>query len=447
MRQLLPDLRPARQSPAFRNLLLGGTVSMAGSMMTLYAVTLQIWDLTRSNFAVGALGFTFVPTLAFGLLGGSLADVLDRRLSGLVTSAGLAVVSVMFAAQAFAGFGRLWLLYLLAMVQAALQATGMPARRTFIARLLPRELITAGVALDSAGGRVAMLAGPALAGVITAAWGLKACYLIDALSFGGVLYAMFRLPPMPPEPAAPDAAAPDAGGPAARRPSARGMLRSSVEGLDYVRRTPVLLAAFAADLDAVLFGLPTALFPGLNAAHFGGRPQTLGLLTAAVGCGGLISAGLAGLAGRPTRQGRALLVTTALWGAAIAGFALARSLPLALLLLVLAGAADTFTVVFRGAIVQTVTPERFRGRVSSAEFIVGVGGGPLGNVESGTVAALTGSATASAFIGGIACLAGVAVLAVTCPALSRYRLHPVPVPQASPAGLAHRRFARRRRPD
>jgi MFS family permease len=413
--------------------------------MTTYAVTLQIWDLSRSNFAVGALGFVFAPMLVFATLGGLVADTVDRRRLGLATSAGQAATSVLFSAQAFAGFGQLWLLYLLTMMQAVLQAAGAPARRTFITRLLPGEQITIGVALNTIGSRVATLLGPALAGVITAAWGLKCCYLIDTASFVAVLYPMFRLPVMPPDRAAIAATADGqsaAATPAVHAAARRHMPWSAAEGLQYIRRTPVLLAAFACELNAMVFALPTALFPGLNAAHFGDRPQTLGLLTAALGCGGLISAGLSGPAGRVIRQGRGLLYATAIWGIAIAAFALVRSLPLALLLLAAAGAADTFTVVFRGSITQTITPEKLRGRVSSVEYIAGIGGAPLGNVESGAVAVLAGSATASAFLGGAACLAGSVFLALVFPALYRYEpeaptLVPVAQIEARPRSSQH----------
>jgi Major Facilitator Superfamily len=160
--------------------------------------------------------------------------------------------------------------------------------------------------------------------------------------------------------------------------------------------------------------------PALNAAHFGGSPQTLGLLNVAPGLGGLLSAALSGPAARVSRQGRGMLTGTMIWGAAIAGFGLTRSLPLALALLAVAGAADTLTVVFRGSMVQTVTPDEFRGRVSSVEYIIGSGGSPVGNVESGLVASLT-TPTISAVIGGIGCAAVAALIAVAFPAFTRYR--------------------------
>lgn len=425
MKRLLPDVGPARQSPAFRRLLAGGLLSSLGSSMTEFAVVLQVWELSRSSLDVGLLGLTFVPVLIIGLLGGAIADVADRRKLTLATSVGLMAVSAAFAAQAYAQFGQLWLLYLLAMVQAVLQAISAPASRTFLPRLVRSDQLTAAIALNTLSGRITMLAGPALAGVIAAAFGLRMCYAVDAVSFVASLYATARLPAMRPQSA-----------PAA--PSAPRRLRAAAEGLRFIRRRPVLVAAFLTDLDAMLLGLPVAIFPALNAAHFGGRPQTLGLLNAAVGVGGLLSAAMSGPTGRLSRPGRGLLAGTMIWGAAIACFGLARSLPLALVLLAVAGAADTLTVTFRGSIVQTLTPDEFRGRVSSVEYIIGTGGAPLGNVETGTVAALTTPAF-SAVSGGIGCLAAAALIALLFPALTRYRPRAADTPP--PKGANHDRSA------
>ena len=413
MKRLLPDLRPARDSPAFRRLLAGGLLSSLGSSMTSFAVVLQIWDMSHSSLDVGLLGLTFIPVLIIGLAGGSIADVVDRRKLALVTSVALMAVSAAFAVQAYAGFGQLWLLYLLAMVQAVLQATSAPSRRTFVPRLVPPAQLTSAIALNTLTGRITMLFGPALAGLIAGAFGLRTCYAVDAVSFVASLYATARLPAMPPVPAGPALAGAVA---AKRRPS----LRATAEGLRFIRRRPVLVAAFLTDLDAMLLGLPVAIFPALNAAHFGGRPGTLGLLNAAVGLGGLLSAALSGPVVRVVRQGRGMLAGTMIWGAAIACFGLTRWLPLALAMLAVAGCADTLTVMFRSSMVQTVTPDEFRGRVSSVEYIIGTGGGPLGNVESGGVASLT-SPTFSAVSGGIGCCAIAALIALVFPALIRYR--------------------------
>jgi MFS family permease len=452
LKQLLPDLAPARENPAFRRLLAGGLLSTLGSSMTSFAVVLQLWDLSGSSLDVGLLGLTFIPVLIIGLLGGSIADAVDRRKLALAATACLMAVSAAFAVQAYAQFRQLWLLYALAMVQAIVQAINAPSRGTFVPRLVPPGQLNAAITLSTLSGRIVMLFGPALAGVITGAFGLRTCYAVDTISFVASLYATARLPPMRPQPA-PAASKPAAGKPATGKPSAgkpsagkpatgkpataRPSLHATAEGLRFIRRRPVLVAAFLTDLDAMLLGLPVAIFPALNAAHFGGRPQTLGLLNAAVGVGGLLSAALSGPAARVSRQGRGMLAGTMIWGLAIACFGLTRSLLLALVMLAVAGAADTLTVTFRAFMVRTVTPDEFRGRVSSVEYIIGTGGGPLGNVETGTVASLTTPAF-SAISGGIGCFAIAVLIAVLFPAFTRYRAGspdtssaPVPAPDSS----------------
>jgi MFS family permease len=404
MRSLLPDFTPVRENPAFRRLLIGNMLSSCGGSMTTFAITLQIWDMTRSSFAVGAIGFTCIPVLFTGLVGGSVADRFDRRALLLITLICACAVSVLLAVQAYGRFGQLWLLYLLVTAGELAAAIGAPASRAIVPRLVPAEQLRAAIAVRTLTGRTVMLAGPALAGVVTGAWGLKTCYLIDAISFTASFYGRFRLPPMPADPGA------------RNKPT----LDSILEGLRYIKRTPVLAAAFLTDMDAMLLGLPVALFPALNAEHFGGRPQTLGLLTTAVGVGGIVTAVLSGPATRVRRHGLGMLAGTAVWGAGIAVFGFTRNLPLGLLGLAVAGAADTLTVTFRASLVQAVTPDELRGRVSSVEYIIGASaGGGLGNVESGTVAALT-SPVFSAVSGGIACAAVAAAVGLAIPSFARY---------------------------
>jgi len=403
---LLADVRPLRESPAFRRLWAGGTLSALGSSLTSFAVILQVWELTRSSFAVGALGVAqMVPTLAIGLLGGSLTDAVDRRRLVLITSTALAAVSAAFAAQAFAGARLLWLLYVLVAVQSALNAVNFPARQTFLPSLLPPRLVPAGLALDRLSFQIVLTAGPALAGFITATphLGLRACYLIDAVTFAAALYGVARLPAMPPQPGA-------------VRPGPRAV----AEGVRFIRRSQPLAGAFLIDLNATVFGLPVALFPAINAERFGGRPGTLGLFAAAIGVGGLVSSALSGPLRHVTRHGRAMLAAVTVWGAAFAGFAVAPGLGLTLTLLAVAGAVDTFTVVFRQSILQVVTPERLRGRVLAADYVVAAGGPQLGNLEAGALGSLT-TPVISALTGGLLTVAGAVVIGAALPGFRRYR--------------------------
>jgi MFS family permease len=419
--RLLADITPLRESPAFRRLWAGTALSSVGSALTSFAVILQVYDLTRSPFAVGLIGVAqVVPTLAVGLLGGPVVDAVDRRTLVLVTSSSLAAVSAAFAAQAFAGLRLVWLLYALVAVQSSLAAVDRPARSTFVPSLLPTSQLAAGMALDRLGFQIVLTAGPALAGVIAAAphLGLRACYLIDAVSFAAALYGVARLPAMRPH-----------GG--TTRPSPRAV----AEGISFIRRSQVVAGAFLADLNATVFGLPVALFPAINAERFGGDPRTLGLFTTAIGVGGLASAALSGPVARVSRQGRAMLCTVAVWGAAFAGFAVASGLWLTLGLLAVAGAADTFTVVFRGAIATAVTPDRLRGRVMAADYVVGAGGAQLGNLEAGALGSLTSPAV-SALSGGLATVAGAVVIGLALPAFTRYRRQPHPHPTPAPPATA-----------
>lgn len=408
-RGLLADISPLRESAAFRRLWAGTTLSSVGSAMTSFAVPLQVYDITHSPVAVGAMGVAnVVPTLAIGLLGGSLADATDRRRLVLAASSGMAVVSAALAAQAVAGLRLVWLLYALTAAESALGAINAPARSTFIPRLLPAGQLPAGLALNRLSFQIMLTAGPALAGLIAAAphLGLPACYLIDTVSFAAALYGVGRLPAMRPQ----------AG---AARPSPRAV----ADGISFIRRSPLLAGAFLADLNATVFGLPMALFPAINAERFGGDPRTLGLFTAAIGVGGLVSAALSGPIRHITRQGRAMLGAVIVWGAAFAGFAIASSLWLTLGLLAIAGAADTFTVIFRGVIVQANTPDHLRGRVMAADYVVGAGGGQLGNLEAGALGSLTSPAV-SALSGGLATIAGAIVIGLVLPAFTRYQRQP-----------------------
>jgi MFS family permease len=403
---LVTDITPLRASPLFRRLFAGTALSSVGSSFTAFAIPLQVYDITRSTFAVGAIGLAgLVPTLLIGLFGGSVIDAVDQRKLVLITSACLAAVSALLAAQAIAGLRVLWILYALVVIETGLAAVNAPARRTFIPRLLGPDLLPAGLALNRISFQVTLIAGPALAGLITAAAGghLQACYVIDTVSFGAALYGVAGLSPMPP-----------------LANVARPGLRAVAEGLQFIRRSQVLAGTFLADLNATVLALPIALFPAINAERFARNPTTLGLFFTAIGVGGLVSSAFTGPLRRVSRPGLVMLVMVSIWGAAFAGFALARSLWLTLTLLALAGAADTFSVVLRGAIVQAVTTDALRGRLTSAEYVIGAGGDSLGRLESGALGSLT-SPVISALSGGLATVVLSVVLGLALPKFAAYR--------------------------
>jgi len=429
--RLLTDVTPLREHPAFRRLWLAAMLSRTGSAMTTFAVSLQVYDLTRSTAAVGGIGAaTLIPLLLVTVPAGALADRLDRRRLVLATTVGQAAVSsVLFALAAFGG-ASVWPLYALVAAGSALSAVNAPAWQTVIPRLVPRGQLAAAMALNRIIFQVVLIAGPSLAGLAVAWAGLRGCYLADVASFAGALWSVGRLPAMPPEPAAPaaDAAAGDtAAGDTAATQSAtadggrpRSALALTLEGLAFIRRTPVLCGAFLADVNATFFALPVALFPAINAQRFGGDPRTLGLFTAAIGVGGLVSAVFAGPLRHASRPGLVMLACVAVWGGGFALFAVAPTLWLTLLALAIAGLADTFTVVVRGIIVQVETPDQFRGRVNAADFLVGAGGSQLGSLEAGVVGSLT-TPVISALSGGLLTVLGALVIGAALPGFRRYR--------------------------
>lgn len=403
LRSLAVDITPLREVPEYRRLFFGDAVSTIGTQMTAVVVPLQVFALTDSSLWVGMASFAgLVPLVVFGLIGGSIADAMDRRKLLLFTSSGLAVVSALLFVQAALGLDQVWLLFLLVFLQAGLFAVDSPARRAVIPRLLRPSQIPAATALSQVTWTFAMVVGPVLAGLLVRHFGLAWAYGVDAVTFGAALYAIVSLRAVPPA----------GGGTAAG-------LKSVMEGLTFLRSQPVLLMTFAVDINAMVFGMPRALFPELAQERFGGGADTVGLLHSAIAAGALLGAATSGWSSRIRRQGIAVLVSVAAWGAAIVAFGFASSLWLALLMLAVAGAADMVSAVFRNAILTVATPDELRGRLSGV-FIAVVAGGPrLGDVEAGAVSNLV-SAQFSVVSGGFACILGVVLLAAMAPSFSRY---------------------------
>jgi MFS family permease len=403
LRHAFVDLGPLRTVPVYRRLWFGQTASGFGSQMTLIAVLFQVWDATGSVIWTGAVGMAqALPLMVFGLFAGSLVDRRDRRRLYLVAMSGQAFCAVLLALQAF--FLHLPVVALLGIValQGCFSATGAPAARTFLPRLLPPAQLAAGLALTRIGFQGAMLAGPALGGLILGTWGVGACYTVDALTFCAALWGAFGLPATTPS-----------GG----RPGVRGVL----DGLAFLVRAPVVRGALLTDVAATVLSMPISLFPLINAERFGNDPRTLGLFLSAIAVGGVIASVLSGVFTRRARQGVVMLVGATAWGVALAVFALVPNPWAGLACLVVAGAADTVSVVARSTIVQLNTPDAMLGRVSAAEQIVGQGGPEVGNLRGGLVAAAT-SGTFALVSGGMACVAIVMLIGAVTPGLRRFRL-------------------------
>ena len=403
IRRLAIDLGPLRRYPAFRRLFIGQTISTFGSEIAAVAAPFQLYQLTHSTLQVGLLSLCeLFPLLTLTIVGGAIADAVDRRRLLLVTEVLLALVATGFAVNASLDEPQVWAIYVLVTLAMSVFSLGVAGMNSVIPRLVAREELTAASAIENVYGSTTNVAGPALGGLLIAVLGLRGAYLLDAATFSASLWSVWRLPPLP--------AAHDA-----ERPS----FQTIAEGFRFVRQKKVLLGMFLIDSNAMVFGMPRALFPALALHRFNGGAGILGLMYAAPYAGALVASLLSGWIGHVRRQGLIVAIAAALWGVAIAAFGFADSLWLALLLLAAAGAADNVSAVLRGTILWAVTPDSLRGRVSGIEFAQVAATPALGNVEAGLVASLT-SLRVSIVSGGIVCVLGTVVIALAVPALIRY---------------------------
>jgi MFS family permease len=402
LRRATLDLSPLRESPPFRRLFIGQWISFFAGEVTWIAAPIQLYGLTHSTLQVGLLYLTtLVPLLVAPIVGGAVADAVDRRTMLLIAESGFAVVSVGLAVNAALPHPHVWALYALDFVGTAVFSFGTPAMRSLLPLIVREEKIVAASALESLYGNFNAVAGPAAGGLIIAAVGYTGTYLFDVVSFSASLLSIWLLPKLPP---AHDAAA--------------ASLSSILDGFRYVGRAPVILGIFLVDTNAMIFGMPMALFPAIG-EHFGGGSKTVGFLYAAPYAGALAVSLVSGWAGNVRRQGLGVIIAAALWGVSLVAFGYADALWLALLMLAFAGAADFLSALWRSAIVLTATPDAMRGRVTGIEFTQVASAPTLGNLEAGVVASVT-SLRFSIVSGGVACVAGCIAIAFAIPQLLRY---------------------------
>jgi MFS family permease len=408
-RRFLLDLTPLRASRDFRLSFGAGAISQLGSMITYVAIPFQVAALTGSPVLVGLLGvFEFVPLLVMALLGGALADYVDRRRLVLASEAGFTALTGVLLVNALLGTPQLWTLYLVAALTGTLDGLQRPALDAMTPRLVVPAQIPAAAALTSLRGDFATLAGPAIGGVVIASAGLPAAYGLDLVTFAASLTCLWLIRAVPPPPDA-------------DRPSLRGV----VTGLRYAASRPELLGTYLVDINAMFFGMPMALYPFV--AHRLGGPAVLGLLYSAESVGGLAATVTSGWAGKVRRHGVAVIVAAGCWGLAITGFGLAvsgwmsvwTSLWLGLFFLVLAGAADMISGLFRGTIWDQTIPDHLRGRLAGVEMLSYSSGPSLGNLRAGLAARPLG-VSGSIVSGGLLCAAGTVALAIALPKFRRY---------------------------
>ena len=395
------DVTPLRRHRDFRLLFVGRFVSFFGSMVTTVAFPYQVYELTHSVLLVGALGvLEFGAILGFAFVGGALADARDRRFLVLLSEAALMVCSLLLAGNAALPHPQVWLLFAVATLWGVLDALQRPSLDAMLPRLVDKDELAAAAALGGVRGTLGMILGPALGGVLVAAFGLPVTYLFDVGTFVAGLACLWLMRAVPPPIDA-------------ERPS----LRRVVEGLRYAKSRQELIGTYAVDMVAMFFGMPMALFPAI-AQNLGG-PRVLGLLYAAPAVGSFLFSATSGWTNRVHRHGIGVIIAATVWGLAIIGFGLAPGLALALFFLALAGAADMMSGVFRSVIWNQTIPDSLRGRLASIEMISYTSGPALGNFEAGVVASLF-NVRVSVVSGGVLCVVACVVAAVLLPAFRSY---------------------------
>lgn len=391
----------------FRLLWMGQIVSVTGSQMQLVAINWHVYLLTKSAFALGLVGlFRGLPIILCSLIGGVVADAVDRKRLMIATQAIMLASAAMLTVVTLTGLNSVWLIYLLTGIASGATAFDIPARQALMPTLVPAKDFPNAVSLGLIVFNVAMIAGPAAAGFILASHGPAVVYAVNAISFVAVIVALFAM-------------------------KTSGRLGDQVEqanrvsyaalkeGLAFVWRTPVIVQTMTLDFAATFFASATALLPifAAEVLHVGARG--LGLLAAAPAFGSVITALIMARMGGFRKQGKLVIRSVAIFGLATVAFGASRVFWISLTMLAITGAADTVSTVLRQTIRQLATPNHLRGRMTSINMVFFMGGPQFGEVEAGFVASLVG-ASLSVVIGGLGSLMSALIAVVKGKSLLNY---------------------------
>ncbi|MEQ1806442.1 MAG: MFS transporter [Burkholderiaceae bacterium] len=401
-----------RHNAGFRRLFASQFISGLGTMVSYVAVPWQVYELTRSNALVGLLGLVqLVPVVVCGLLGGVVADRVDRKRLLIGSEALMALCVAGLLANSLTATPSTFAIYALVAVLQGASGFHRPPLEALTQKLARPEEFAAVSALSSVRGTVGMVAGPALAGLLLARWGAVGAYLFDFATFIAALFFLARIPrerighvAAPDEPAGPG-----------ERPH---LLADLAEGLRFARARPELMGTYIVDIVAMAFAFPIALFPAMAAAD--GRTESVGWLLSAMSVGALVVGLFSGWASKVSRHGRAVVIAAAVWALGIVALGFAPSLALGLVCLAVAGAADMVSGVFRGTIWNETIPNALRGRLAGIEMISYLTGPLIGNARAGFMADAWG-VSAAIWMGGLVCLAGVVATGLALPRFWAYR--------------------------
>lgn len=397
---MLIDISPLKASRDYRLLFIGQVVSFFGTMISFVAMQWQVYEITQSSSYVGIISlFQFVPMVAMAFVGGAVADAFDRRRILRITEWGQALVTLFLLVNTYVAAPKLWVIYLAASLHAGFAAVQRPAFESFIQKVVPADMMGSVTALNSLRWSIGAVIGPAVAGVITTAFGTRIAYAADLVTFAISLIAVYMI-----------AAVPSAAN--ADRPS----VRSVIDSWKYALSKPHLLGTYLIDIMAMFFAYPGSLYPAL-ASRYGQR--FLGLFPAAIAAGALAASLTSGWTKRVQRHGVMITGAAILWGVGIVMFGLADGVWIALACLFFAGFADMISAVFRGAVWGQTIPNHLRGRLASIEMISYLTGPYLGSAKMGIVAQRSDIPTAIVS-GGVMCIVAVAVTALFLPKFISY---------------------------
>lgn len=396
------NLSVLRRNPNFALLFTGQFVSLMGTMITGVALPYQIYMQTHSTLMVGLLSLVqLLPLLFTALMGGVFADRYHRRLLLLISEFILALGSILLMINASLATPHLWVLFVVASIMSAFTGLHRPALDSLLQQIVPKQDLPAVSSIATLKGSVCMVAGPAIGGVLIASSGLVVTYGVDVASFIISLIALCFITNIPKPTASKDVST----------------LAALQEGLRYAISRQELIGTYIVDFMAMIFGMPTALFPAI-ALSFGG-PKALGLLYASPAMGAVVISFWSGWAAQVKQHGKAIALAALCWGIAIILFGLSHNMMLSIFFLAIAGAFDAISGIFRVTMWNETIPNHLRGRMSGIEMISYLSGPRLGDTEAGLVAAAFGI-TASIVSGGVLCIASVAISCYFLPKFWHY---------------------------